>query len=72
MDEHDEDCEESWVTPARLRWWDIAPVVLSLPVALLQATTRWGEAVCQLLVGDAAARDAEIDRASAPILAVTQ
>jgi hypothetical protein len=47
-------------------------VVLSLPVALLQATTRWGEAVCQLLVGDAAARDAEIDRASAPILAVTQ
>lgn len=71
MWDDDEDFEsDRWEESSRLRWWDFAPVVLSLPVALLQAVTRWGEQVVVLLANHATFKD-ERERARRMPVAVT-
>jgi hypothetical protein len=73
MDDFDcEGCGGCTPAPAqRLRWWDIAPVLLALPAAVLRVTSTWASSTVLLLVDDAAARDAEAERARQPLVAVT-
>ena len=66
-----EELEDGWQEAARLRWWDFLPVALSLPVALLQAVTRWGEQVVVLLAGHASFKDEQARLRHSPI-SVTQ
>jgi hypothetical protein len=64
-DEFDELPE--WEQSDRLRWWDWAAVILSLPVAVLQAVTRWGEQVCVLLANHAGYKDEQVRARLTPV-----